>query len=175
MLQPTPLKPLHQLISEGPEVQKGPKRQKIYWELPANSDVRAKAAKIMALRISGVSDEQIAKEVGIQPRTLRQYLWLAAKNGWLRFDDPADRLEYELAPKIVDNIAHHLNLKDKVMTIEAAKGIGLFKTHQSLKNEGVIQQTVLALKIEFPTDAPRLVPPGAILGVARTETEPDPK
>lgn len=141
------------------------------WELPESSRVRDKAAKIMMLRIGGMADADIAKEVGLSQRSLRQYLYLAAKNGWLRFEDPADRLEYELVPKIVDNIAYHLKRKDKVMTIEAAKGTGLFKSHQSQKSETDRPQSFLALKIELAPnaaqEAPKVAIAGQIIGVAR--------
>lgn len=145
------------------------------WNLPASSTVRHTAGKIVALRISGLSTQEIAEELKLKPKTVQQYLYLAAKNGWMKFEDPSDRLHYELAPKIVDNIAHHLNLKDKVMTIEAARGIGLFKSHQAIKNESEAPQMLLALKIEMPppeegvSQAKVIVPPGAIMCVPRKE------
>lgn len=143
------------------------------WNLPASSVVRDKAAQIAAMRIQGHSDAEIAEAVELQPRTLKQYLYLAAKNGWLRFDDPGDRLNIGLANKIVDNVEYHLNKKDKVMTIEAARGIGLFKSHQTIKNESETPNMLLALKIEMPepkdgsTAVQVAVPAGAIMGAPR--------
>lgn len=148
------------------------KHRKPYWDRPADSSIRQKAAEIVALKVAGKTRAEIAVIVGLQADTIKRYLYLAAKNGWLKFDDPTERLEYELLPKIVDNIAYHLNKKDKTMTIEAAKGTGLFKSHQAIKTETEAPQTVLTLNIEMPTDPAavlKLIPAGAMLGQAKSK------
>ena len=93
----------------------------------------------------------------------------------MRFDDPADRVQYGLAHKVVDNIEYHLNKKDRVITIETAKGIGLFRAHQTIKSESEAPNMLLALKIEMPeakdgaTETRIAIPAGAIVGVARKD------
>lgn len=118
--------------------------------LAADRSFRTRVLQIMALRQKGLSNQQIADRLGLQLSYIKTLVWRAGKEGWLKFEDPAERFENELMPKVVDNIAYWLDQKDKKMTIEAAKGGGLFKTHQSLKVEGQAPSQVLAIKIEMP-------------------------
>jgi len=110
---------------------------------------------------------EIAPLLGLKPTTLNTMIWKATKQGWLKFDNPAERLEQELSHVVVDNIEHHLSKKDKQMTIEAAKGLGLFKSHQAVKVESDAPQTVLALKIESTGESqPSVV--GNVVGRPKT-------
>lgn len=111
---------------------------------------RDRIAEWALMRSQGMKNVDIAVKLGIAPSTLNTLISKAAREGWLKFDHPAERLEFELAPLIVDNIKEHLVNGDKKMTIEAAKGIGLFKAHQAVKVENESPQMVLALKIETP-------------------------
>lgn len=94
---------------------------------------------------------QIAKEMGINPSTLSSYITRATNQGWLKFDDPISRLDYEIAPKVLDNLNTYLDQKDRQVTIEAAKGI-LFPAYKEAK--GIIdqgQKNYLAIKFEMPS------------------------
>jgi hypothetical protein len=124
----------------------------------------------MAMKIQGFSKDEISKELGLSKETLRYYLYLAGKNGWLQFTSAQDHLEYGLVPKIVENIEHHLNARDKKVTIEAAKGVGLFRSHSVIKSEQAPAATVLALKIEMPSSSPVQLPTGVVLGEPRAIT-----
>ena len=105
-------------------------------------------------RQQGMTQAEIAQKMGIRIDTLSSILAKATKAGLLEFDLPADRLEHELPSRIVDNIKEFLgptaedNHRLK-MTIEAAKGMGLFKSHQAVKFDGPAAGTVLALNIQF--------------------------
>ena len=110
---------------------------------------------MLAMRAMGASNDDIAKELGLAERTLRQYLYLAGRNGWLRTADPAEELEFALSHKVVRNVSAILDgevatAQQHDMTIEMAKGIGLFKTHTTVKSEGVASSMTLAVKIEMP-------------------------
>lgn len=72
--------------------------------LPADSVVRKKAGQILAMKVEGYDNDTIAKELHLSVRSLRQYLWLAGKNGWLKFVEPKDELEYSIAHKAVRNL-----------------------------------------------------------------------
>lgn len=135
-------------------------------------DARSRIAEWALLRSQGMKTKDIAIRMGIQPQSLHTLISKASRQGWLQFSDPAERLEHELAPLIVDNIKSHLLEGDKKMTIEAAKGIGLFKSHQAVKVENESPQMVLALKIETPVGFdPTTVVTGTIIGVPKVPTE----
>lgn len=90
---------------------------------------------------------EIAEKLGIAPHTLNYYINCATKEGWLAFSDPLERIEHEIIPQTIDNLSYLLKNKDKVTTIEVAKGT-LFKTYEKAKGGGDAPITVLALKIE---------------------------
>ncbi len=110
----------------------------------------ARAAQIAAFKAMGLGLQEIADKLDLAYSTVRNILAKANKQGLIHYDDPYERFENMLVPKIVDNVEYWLDQKDKKMTIEAAKGAGLFKAHQAIKMEGQAPQTVLALKIEMP-------------------------
>lgn len=95
----------------------------------------------------GIKSNEIARRIGISPKTLYAYISQANREGWLKFDDPISRIDHEIIPKVLDNISEFLDQKDKTVTIETAKGT-IFKQYQDEKGLGEVSQTVLALKIE---------------------------
>lgn len=98
----------------------------------------------------GITNVEVAKRLGIQAHTLNAYVTQAVKEGWLTFEDPLSRLEYELVPKVIDNLNHFLDARDKTVTIETAKGT-IFKQFQEAKGLNQVQpSTVLAIKLELP-------------------------
>lgn len=132
-----------------------------------NHSFKARIAQIVLLRGKGLRNKEIAEKLGLTPHSVRTLIWRAGKEGWLKFDDPLERFHNEIVPKVVDNIDYWIDKKDKRMTIEAAKGAGIFQTHQVVKNEGEAPQTILALKIETaPSDAPKVVT-GHVVGSPR--------
>ena len=115
-----------------------------------------------------MSNSEIARRMGISAPTLRAAITKAVQEGWLKFEDPIQAIEYQIIPKVVRNLNQFLDAGDKQVTIETAKGT-LFKSFQEAT--GVIQapQTVLALKIEFPegTQPNSTVMAGKIVGVPK--------
>jgi hypothetical protein len=110
-----------------------------------------------------ISIADAADKIGVNKSTLRTYIYRATKYGWLMFDDPLSRVEYEIVPKVLDNLNHFLDAKDKTVTIEAAKGT-IFKTYAESKGAGQAQQTILALKIEMPDGTETKIVGGHIVG-----------
>lgn len=136
------------------------KRKQRWTNLPQKSRMRKKAAIIVAMRVQGHTNEEIAKAVGLAERSLKQYLWIAGKNGWLNTYDPNDDLEFNLAHRVVSNLDELLHarhgttgLPDKEVTLETAKGIGLFKNHDIAKTEVMPQQNILQIQIQIPEGA----------------------
>ena len=113
---------------------------------------------------------EIAEKMGIVHQTLSQILREGQDQGLLVFTDPLERIDYEIIPKIVDNLNYFLTAKDKTVTIEAAKGT-LFKAYADSK--GIIEgnQTMLALKIEPASGTDVKILAGHIVGQPKTILE----
>jgi hypothetical protein len=116
-----------------------------------------------------ITKVETARRLGISQKTLHAVINQAVKEGWLKFDDPLSRIEHEIVPKVVDNLNHFLDKKDKTVTIEAAKGT-IFKTYLESKGISEAPQTVLALKIET-VDGDAKVIEGHVLGKPRVTVE----
>jgi transposase len=143
----------------------------------ANRSARARIAEYIAYKAQGLKNSEIAEKLGIKTASLNTLVSKASKNGWLVLDDPEERLEYEIKPIVVDNVKEFLTTKDNdaaklKMTVETAKGIGLFKAHQAVKVEGAAAQMVLALKFETPT-ANTSVVEGHIIGAPKIPEKTD--
>lgn len=122
----------------------------------------------------GITNTEVARRLGITKESLNSILYRARKAGWLQIDDPMSRVEVELLPQVVENLAHFLSpeQRDKhpKVTIEAAKGIlfPVWKQSQGIEENKV---QVLGIKIEMPPggDAPAR---GVIHGAPRNVTVP---
>lgn len=145
------------------------------WKRAHDSKMRKKVARILVLKMAGHKTSAIAKRLATTPETIRHYLYIAGKNGWLSPDglelvDPAETLVYESAHKVVRNINSALDGKalggqQFEMTVETAKGIGLFKQHSASKVEGAITMPALEVKFVLPQGgAPFVAPEGAAYG-----------
>ena len=147
--------------------------------LPKNSVIRQKALAIMAMRLAGHDNEDIARELELSERSLNQYMWMAGKNGWIPrkrgLVDPKDELEFSLAHKVIRNLDDAMDddtrntktgmpVKTEV-ALEVAKGT-LFKRFGE-QNSAIVQTAVLAVKIEMAPGTPTQVREGTTGGVGR--------
>lgn len=150
------------IIKRRPARVKPPKDSKIYKVVLA----------VVAMRAQGVKAKEISDQLGYSEDTLRQYVSRAYKKGWITiqsFTDVDDKLEYVLKHKIVENV--HAALGERTedgdltsgareMTLEAAKGLGMFKTHQVVKGDVSANIGVaLRVQVEMPpvTSASQIV------------------
>lgn len=122
--------------------------------LQDNRSFQARILQIVALKAQGLNNRQIAEKLGLAKSTIDTLVYKANKQKLIEYTSPHEYFENVLTHKVVENIEYFLNEKDHKMTIEAAKGAGIFKSHQALKLETEIQQNIIALKIEMPPLTP---------------------
>lgn len=143
-------------------------------EVPGRT-MRDRIGQWMELRRAdpSLTNTECAKQIGIAASTLNTYISLARREGWLRFTEPLARMEHEIIPQTMDNLAFYLSQaggRDKQVTIEVAKG-AIFKQYLDSKGISEAPQTVLALKIETvaPVDGQVVkVGSGHVVGAPRT-------
>lgn len=135
-----------------------PKRQS--WYRPADSKARKLVDKILVMRAAGRNDEEIAKKLKTTAPTVRQYIYIGKRNGWIDDDGELIDLEAELAVnidrKIVRNISASLdgqmtNWQTHEMTLAAAKGRGHFKGEKAISDLGAATMNVVQIQIINPT------------------------
>jgi len=94
---------------------------------------------------------EAARQIRCGRKTLNASIQKAVEEGWLKFEDPLSKVEYQIVPKVVRNLNRFLDEGDKTVTIETAKGT-LFKQYQESKGISETHNTILALKFEIPED-----------------------
>lgn len=132
---------------------------------PAPRSLRDRVAQYLHYSMTYPNETMtgLAEKMGIDRRHLHRIIKEGQEAGILIFDDPLDRIEHEIVPKVVDNLNHFLDLKDRAVTIEAAKGT-IFRAYQDAKGIIESQQTILALKIEQPDGSDVKILTGHIVG-----------
>jgi hypothetical protein len=110
-----------------------------------------------------ITNRECAQRMGMTRQNLSYILNKAVAEGWLKFDDPIERLEHEIIPKALDNLTILLNDRDRVATLETMKGTS-FPAYREAKGIGDAPQTVLALKIETADPAQAKIVTGTIVG-----------
>lgn len=113
--------------------------------------------QIIAMRIAGMADDEIATTLQISRKSISPYIYRATKNGWLDLDDPKDRLQFQLMHKVVANLAEGLDSPNTLQTgmrertavaLKVAEGT-VFKQFQE-QNAPQLQQTIVAIRVEMP-------------------------
>lgn len=146
-----------------------PKRNRPSKYNTGSKSPRARIATWLAIRAvePHLTNGEIAERMGLSIGYLREIIYKSRKEGWLKFSDPMDQIEYDIVPKVVDNLNYFLDKKDRSVTIETAKGT-IFKQYQESKGISDAPRTVLALKIEAPEPgAEPVVVAGRIVGKPR--------
>jgi hypothetical protein len=127
------------------------------WYRPLDSKARKLVDKIVVHRAAGRSDAEIAKLLKTTEQSIRQYVYIGKKNGWLDGEGEPIDVEAELAhnidAKIVRNISASLdgrmtNWQTHEMTVKAAQGRGIFKNHE--KTEAAPLMAPVAIQIIMP-------------------------
>lgn len=152
---------------------------------PKDSKVRKAVLAYIALKAQGFQLAEIAERLGLAKTTVQTYVKRAHAAGWINihnFDDPEDKLEVVLKSKAVTNLNSLLSETDDDgrlsaragnVSLEVAKGTGLLKQHQVVKNDGA-QMSGFALKVTVempPAGNVPIVTPGSIGGTPAFNAE----
>lgn len=140
---------------------------------PAPKGIRERVAQYLhySMMFPNAPKTEIAEKMGLSAKRLYEVITAGKEAGLIEFSDPMDRIDYEIVPKIVNNLIEFLDAKDKTVTIEAAKGT-LFKAYQESRGLNEQNQTVLALKIEVPDGQEVKVLAGRIVGTPKRLADP---
>lgn len=157
---------------------------------PKDSKVYKASLSIVALRAQGQQYAEIAETLGYTKNTVITYLKRASRMGWLNienFDDPDDQLEHILKTKVVKNLNSILNEtvgdddspnapsnRAFSASLEIAKGTGLLKQHQVVKNDSHTSLGVaLRVQVEMPPPGKTTltIPAGSIGGTPAYDAE----
>lgn len=116
---------------------------------PLGRSNRDRVTQWMAMRTAepSITNAECARRMGLQPNSLSSILSKAVKEGWLKFEDPLERIEHEIIPMTLDNISEMLAQKNEKITIETAKAT-VYPQFRESKGISHTPQTVLAIKIE---------------------------
>jgi hypothetical protein len=134
--------------------------------------------QILALRVAGLDEGQISEQLSLSKGTIRNYIYLAGRHGWLDADvmmaNPVERIEYGLLHKVVRNLDASLDSEDKAE--RAAVTDKLFDATLAKHWAPVVSagsaQTLVAIRIEHPQGPPQAIREGTVQGVsAWTEGE----
>lgn len=125
--------------------------------LPKKGKVRKTVSAILALKVQGYSTQEIAEQLQIKPASVRQYLWIAGRNGWLNTQDPHEKAHSELVHRAVTNLEEWMTardartgLPDKEITLAAASGLGIFGGGPAQQQEHQATN-ILAIQITMPS------------------------
>ena len=152
-------------LSESPESPVAPTFQK----LQPDSKVRTRVMTILSMRVAGISDEDIAKDMGLSQGTIRNYIYLAGRNGWLTAEaiaSPTDTIEYTMLHKVVRNLDASLDSADPEERARVTEKLfdATLARHWAPVATGAAQ-TVVAIRIEQPSGPRPEVREGTVLGV----------
>lgn len=125
------------------------------WRATEDSPIREAAMKIIALRLGGLSDDQIAEHLGISRKSIGPYIYKAGKNGWLDYGSSREAIENGLAHKVIRNLNAFLddmsdNDSRREVTLEVAKGT-IFKEFGAELAAAIAPSTAISIRIEQPS------------------------
>lgn len=142
-------------------------------ELPRNGLVKKKALAILALRIDGWTNDEIAAELQIKTKSVNQYIYLAGRNGWVArrngevIGDSKDDVELNVLPRVLRNLKEFLDSDDeevrKEVTLKTADGT-LFKKFANDGTATMPQMSALTINIVHPEGAAMTIREGTTHG-----------
>ena len=83
-----------------------------------------------------ITNIEIAKSLGISVNTLNNCIQIGRKEGWLHFEDPFNKIQYEMVPKVTDQMINLIDAGDQKAIIEAFKA-GTAPGEANAPEEGV--------------------------------------
>lgn len=172
VVKPAPL-PLPEQASSLAPTATTPSAKRDKNNLPKDGLVRKKALAIVALRLEGLSNEEIAARLDIKPKSVNQYIYLAGRNGWLvkrdgTLADPHDDVEANIVPRVIRNLSELLDSDDeavrKEVTLKTAAGTVFQKFSGEAAAAQPSQLANLSINIVMPPGGSAPVRPGTTNG-----------
>lgn len=153
-----------------------------YWSIEKGSVPHQQAMRVLAMRVTGLSDKEIAAQLGVPSQTLRNYLHYAGRSGLLtEFANAREQLEYALVPKALREIDRALDDQARHqtsgMTVAAQMAIrvaeGTVMKEFNPVETGDATSTTIAVQVVMPEGALQTMRVDAIGGVPNTFNEGD--
>jgi hypothetical protein len=121
-----------------------------------------------------ITNKEIAERLNISVSTLNNCLQLGKKEGWLTFEDPFNKIQYEMIPSNIDKVQSLMDAGDQKTIIEVFKQLTApaYRESQGI-NDAKGDNMMIAIKIEMPPADQMPVVRGVIIGEARTLTNHD--
>jgi hypothetical protein len=130
-------------------------------------------AQVLALRLYGYSPADTAAILGVPTTRVFSLLHRVRRNADI--DSQLKRLDDIGVSLAADNIIRGLIIGDKDYTLEFAKGRGLFKTHQSVKQETTVTELKLVVEARLPAHLEGRPLPQIKVGALVGAPQPAPK
>jgi hypothetical protein len=158
------------------------KKRGAYKKRP-DTKMRRVAMQALAMRATGMSEEDIAAAFRLTKRTVQGYIYEAGREGLLDgiLHDPKDRVELKLVNKALDRIdeameSDRINMQtgmDVKTTVALKVAEGTIWKQFEPRPTAPQNTNVVAIKIEMPTGGPMPVREGTLGGTpAYIDTEP---
>lgn len=149
-----------------------PTRRKFFEAAMQRADeARRRAAVIVAMKIQGYTNVEIARMLKLHRDSVKRVLALARKKYGLA--DHIDQLHFEVVPEAIETIHHHLKRnRDKDLAVDTLKGVGIFETHSKGNGHGgpVSQSLTLNVVNQRSAESDREVV-GEIVGTPREDVD----
>ena len=135
-----------------PTASASPERRKDAYLRLREKDRKRECREIMKLRTVGLSNRECADVLEMDEKVVVHRIAEGRHKGWVTSDDDA-RMQHMIDPLTIDGITDLLIRRDKDTLLESARGRGIFKQHQAIKNV-TAQITELRVRIESEEPAP---------------------
>ena len=159
-----------------------PKTAKPFWQVAEGSVQHQQVMRMLAMRLTGLTDTEIAEQLGLRPQTLHNYLYNVGKSGLIskEFSNARDQLEYTLVPKALREIDKalddHVRHSTSGMTVAAQMAIrvaeGTVMKDFDRVSDGAVT-TAIAINVVMPPGPLQIIREGAIGGIPNDFIEGD--
>lgn len=116
--------------------------------IPEGHELPPRTAQVVALRILGLSTDEISNQLVLQPSTVRKHLMIARQRG--KLSDVSSFLDHAAVPRAVENLMAGLEEGDKDYTLEVLKGRGAFRSHSHQASTGSTGPMHLEITVSVP-------------------------
>lgn len=114
-----------------------------------------------------LTNKDIAARLGITVSTLQSCIYQARKQGWLTFEDPFNKIQYEMIPTNIEHMQALMDAGDQKAIIEVFKQLTApaYRDSQGITKD--VTNNIIAIKIEMPPADQMPIVKGVIVGEGR--------